>query len=57
MKKNKQVYSMADLISFGSYLLSQEREKLKQTSGWNPREVSYADIENWKHLKDNIKNQ
>ena len=57
MKKNEEVYSIADLISFGSYLLSEERDQRKKRSGWNQREVSHADIENWKNLKDNIKNQ
>lgn len=46
----------SDLVSFGSYLLSQERDR-RITFRENIRMVHDADIQNWKHLKDNIKNQ
>lgn len=48
--------SEKDLISFGSYLLSEEREK-RIMKKENLRLVGDWDIQNWKHLKDNIKNQ
>ena len=54
-------YSEADLVSFGEYLLSQEREeRLKQTSVENPKALPYeerfrnvfeADLANWKEKK------
>jgi hypothetical protein len=48
------LFEISDLISFGRYLLSEEREGyLKESSSKIPyeerfRNVSYADIENWK---------
>ncbi|MCT4580839.1 MAG: hypothetical protein N4A35_05420 [Flavobacteriales bacterium] len=60
-------FNRKDLVSFGNYLLSEERrirkikhrdELIKQ--GANPpliedtiNEVSHADIENWKHQQKN----
>lgn len=49
-------YTEKDLVSFGSYLLSKEREKtIVHKEMIN--QVGHQDIENWKHLIQNIKNQ
>lgn len=39
-------YNKKDLVSFGNYLLSQER--MKTTSKEFQEEVTHANIENWK---------
>lgn len=38
-----------DIISFGNYLLSEERDN--RTSEINKRNVTHADYENWKAKK------
>lgn len=39
-------FALADLVSFGNYLLSQDREDM--VSELNKRNVTHADIENWR---------
>lgn len=39
-------YSEADLVSFGNYLLSDERKE--RTSELNQQAVTHADLANWK---------
>lgn len=60
-------YTEEDLVSFGSYLLSQQRMELIKSHPEFidvpeldlPRhdQVSDADILNWKQLRDNISSQ
>lgn len=45
-KHTEETYTRADLVSFGNYLLSQERENM--VSEINKREVTHADLENWR---------
>lgn len=40
-------YNKKDLVSFGNYLLSEERKK--QVSEVNQENVTHADIENWRN--------
>lgn len=57
-------YTEADLVSFGKYLLSKERElSLRETNKVNPnaepyeercREVYHADLCNWKEIPAEI---
>ncbi len=49
-------YTREDLISFGHYLLSPERDKTIRHSEVRHL-VGHHDIENWKHIKNNVKNQ
>jgi len=62
-RKNKQ-YSEADLISFGNYLLSNERTErisnhpdqgLKQHIQMRLQQVNHSDLHNWKDVKDKPK--
>lgn len=41
-------FNKKDLVSFGNYLLSEQRKKL--TSEINQDNVTHADVENWKEL-------
>jgi hypothetical protein len=56
----KVYYEESDLVSFGEYLLSQERTKLiKENESGIPLEkrledVSHADLENWKEKQKTI---
>lgn len=43
----------ADMVSFGAYLLSDERNNSVKSK----KLVSHADLENWKHKIRNISNQ
>lgn len=42
----EETYTKADLVSFGNYLLSPERENL--ISEINKRDVTDADLANWR---------
>lgn len=53
MKKNRTYFTKKEIVSFGNYLLSKEREDLVLShpvlkDPTRLREVSHADIENWK---------
>lgn len=49
MAKNK--YSKKDLVAFGNYLLSDKRKALvKQNINGQPKQVSHADLENFKEI-------
>ncbi len=53
--KEKKIFTKQDLVSFGNYLLSQQREKTivhKEVK----RMVGHHDIENWKAFVENISN-
>ena len=59
-------FNKSDLVKFGKYLLSKEREdSLKQTSIENPQAPTYeerfryvhdADIQNWLSMENEFKN-
>lgn len=58
MAKQKRTYfTKSDLVSFGNYVLSEQRERrIKETKGVPPfkdrnREVNSADFHNWKEIK------
>ena len=46
-------FNRKDLVSFGSYLLSEKRKSL--VSELNQNNVTHADIENWKYEQENKK--
>lgn len=62
MKNN---FTASDLVSFGSYLLSEDRRKLivnhpgfkSDSIQGRLKQVSDADIQNWKKSVSNISNQ
>lgn len=47
-ENTQQNYTEKDLVSFGNYLLSAERDKL---TDFFKNEVTHADLENWKESK------
>ncbi|GEJ46025.1 hypothetical protein [Chryseobacterium sp. ON_d1] len=47
-----QTYTEKDLVIFGEYLLSKEREKRIDGKITAKRRVYHADLENWKIKKD-----
>ncbi len=54
MKKkitDKTRFTTTDMVSFGKYLLSANREALIKPDS-DKREVYHADIENWAHEKE-----
>ena len=46
-------FNRKDLVSFGSYLLSEKRKS--RISELNQNNVTHADIENWKYEQENKK--
>ena len=46
-------FNRKDLVSFGSYLLSEKRKS--RIGELNQNNVTHADIENWKHEQENKK--
>lgn len=49
-KETKKVYTEADLVSFGNYLLSEERDNTIDNKTLS-RMVGDWDIQNWEELK------
>jgi hypothetical protein len=65
-KENSEQYSKQDLISFGNYLLSNERtemfalhpeESLKQHIQMRLQQVHSSDLHNWQDKKDKLQNK
>jgi hypothetical protein len=51
MKKNKEILTESDLVSFGNYLLSKKRNESILNSE-NKRWVGDWDLANWKYYKE-----
>lgn len=60
-KSTKKHYTEADLVSFGLYLLSDERKQLFQSTitglsvAERLKDVHHADLENWKETNNTEK--
>lgn len=46
-KQKRTYFTKSELVSFGNYLLSEEREN-GLVHKFNKRSVSHADLENWR---------
>jgi hypothetical protein len=49
-QSNNNEFTERELVTFGNYLLSNERNH--KTSELNQNNVTHADIENWKEMRE-----